>query len=198
MYHVTVPGHGDGLFAHALRGHPVAGRSMSRGRLDGPAQRMRIKLDLKERLDMKKWIFWIVMLMVSFSNGGFFFGASFHAMQRGLDGVDNQAALLFIPFLWLIAAFVLILLNLYTLIRGIKMEKDQMICLMEAFRLSGLSQKARAGRIAFISVVCLFMLFGYSLFAAEIVWATAYALSGGVLLLLLYAWKKAAVQRGGC
>ena len=34
------------------------------------------------------------------------------------------------------------------------------------------------------------MLFGYALFAAEALWAAAYALTGG-LLLLLYAWQKA-------
>lgn len=40
------------------------------------------------------------------------------------------------------------------------------------------------------------MILGYSLFAKEVIWAICYALSGGVLLLLLYTWKKTSVQRG--
>lgn len=134
------------------------------------------------------------MCVVSLLNGGFFFGASFNAMRRGIDGVENQASLLFVPFLWIIAAFVLILLNLYTLICGIKIEKKQRICLSDIFHLSELSKKAKASRISFITITILLMLFGYSLFAAEIAWAAAYALSGGALLLFLYTWKKAAVQ----
>lgn len=48
---------------------------------------------------MKKWFFWITMCLVSILNGAAFFGASISALNRGLNGVDNQAALLFIPFL---------------------------------------------------------------------------------------------------
>ena len=138
------------------------------------------------------------MCITSLLNGGFFFGASFNAMQRGLDGVENQAALLFVPFLWIIAAFVLILLNTYTLIGGIKTEKKRMICLLDIFHLSGLSKGEKVGRIVFFTATLLLMLFGYSLFAAEIAWAAAYALSGGILLLFLYAWKKTDVHRTGC
>lgn len=67
-----------------------------------------------------------------------------------------------------------------------------MICLLDIFRLSGLSRKAKTGRITFIMATGLLMLFGYGLFAAEIMWAVAYALSGGALLLFLYAWRKTA------
>lgn len=147
---------------------------------------------------MKKWIFWSVMCVASLLNGVSFFGASFNAMRRGIDGVENQASLLFVPFLWIIAAFVLILLNIYTLICGIKMEKKQRICLSAIFRLSGLSEKAKAGGPAFITMTFLLMLFGYSLFAAEAAWAAAYALSGGALLLLLYTWKKTEIQGTDC
>lgn len=156
------------------------------------------KLVLEGKFDMRKWIFWTIMCIVSFLNGCLFFGASFNAMQRGVDGVDNQAALLFVPFLWIIAAFVLILLNICTLIGGIKTEKKRLICLLDMFHLSGLSKGEKAGRIVFLTTTLLLMLFGYSLFAAEIAWATTYALSGGILLLFLYAWKKADVHRTGC
>ena len=141
---------------------------------------------------MKKWIFWIAMCAVSLLNGAAFFGASLGVMQRGLDGIENQASLLFIPFLWIIAAFVLIVINVYTLIRGIRINKGQMITLFDVFHFSGLSARAKAGRITFITTTCLLMLFGYSLFASQIIWAAAYALSGGVLLLFLYVWRKAA------
>lgn len=144
--------------------------------------------------DMKKWLFWCVMCLVSLLNGGFFFHASLHAMRRGLDGADNQAALIFVPFLWLLAVLVLVLINGYTLIRGIRLDKEQTICLMDVLRLSGLSKRVKAGRIVFMIAIALLMLFGYSLFAAEIIWAAAYALSGGALLLFLYTWNKAAAQ----
>lgn len=147
---------------------------------------------------MKKWIFWTATCIASLLNGGSFFGASFNAMRRGLDGVDNQAALLFVPFLWITAALVLILLNIYTLICGIKMEKKQLIVLSDVFHLSGRSKKEKVSRIVFVTITFLLMLLGYSLFASEIAWAAAYALSGGALLVFLYTWKKASVQETDC
>ena len=116
-------------------------------------------------------------------------------MNRGLNGVDNQAALLFIPFLWIIAVFVLVVLNICTLIRGMNIKKEQIIHLLDVFHLSGLSKRAKISRAGFIIITCFLMLFGYSLFAAERMWSVAYALSGGILLLFLYTWKRAAVQR---
>lgn len=145
---------------------------------------------------MKKRTFWIAMCIASLLNGAIFFWASFSVMQHGLDGIDNQASLLFIPFLWIIATLVLIVLNIYTLIRGAKITQNQMIDLFDVFRFSGLSAKAKAGRITFITMTCLLMLFGYSLFSSQIIWAAAYALSGGVLLLFLYAWREAGCVEG--
>ena len=137
---------------------------------------------------MKKWAFWFLMCSVSLLNGAVFYMASASAMRRGIDGVDNQAGLMFIPILWFMAIFVLILLNLFTLLHGLKIARNQKIALLELFRLSGLSLKEKMFRTAFIILACLLMLFGYGLFAAEKIWAVSYALSGGVLLLLLYAW----------
>ena len=144
---------------------------------------------------MKKWTFWITMCIVSLLNGALFFGASLNIMRQGFDGVDNQASLLFIPLLWIIAALVLIGLTIYTLICGIRIQKEQMISCLDVFLLSGLSKKEKAGRISFLTAACLLMLFGYGLFAPEIIWAAAYALSGGVLLLSLYAWTKASALK---
>lgn len=145
---------------------------------------------------MKKWAFWITMCVVSILNGVFFFGASVSEMNQGLDRVDNQAALLFIPLLWIIAVLVLIAINIYTLVQGSKMERNQTIRLLDTFQLSGLSKKVKVFKIAFLITTCLLMILGYSLFAKEVIWAICYALSGGVLLLLLYTWKKTSVQRG--
>jgi len=137
---------------------------------------------------MKKQAFWMAMFAVSILNGVCFYGGSANAMNRGLDGVDNQAGLLFIPLFWAAAVFVLIVINLYTLARGFRIEKNQRIGLFDVFRLSGLSGKAKAGRIAFLVVTCLLMVFGFALFPGELAWAAAYALTGGALLLFLYAW----------
>ena len=137
---------------------------------------------------MKKWAFWAVMCIVSIMNGLFFFVASRSAMSRGIEGVDNQGALLFIPLLWIVAFFVIAVINVYTAIQGIKIEKNRAIDLMAVFHLSGLSPKAKRGRIVFLAVCGLLVLFGYSLFARDTIWAVSYALSGGVLLMCLYAW----------
>lgn len=145
---------------------------------------------------MRKWFFWLLMLAASFLNGTAFYKASASAMSRSIDGVDNQAGLLFIPILWIIAIYTLIVLNGFTLIRGLKMAKNQKIVLSDLFQLSRISTKEKAFKIVFIITTCLLMLFGYCLFAADTIWAVSYALSGGVLLLLLYAWEKASVQSG--
>lgn len=152
----------------------------------------RSKIEFWGETDMRKWIFWSAMCVVSLLNGGAFFGASCSAMRRGIDGVENQSSLMFIPLLWVIAAFVLLLINLYTFIGGARIKREQMIRLADVLCLSGLSGRAKTGRIAFFTMTVLLMLFGYSLFAAEAIWALAYGLSGGTLLLFLYAWRTAA------
>ncbi len=143
---------------------------------------------------MKKWAFWMTMWLVSILNGALFFGASLSAMNRGLDGVENQAAFLFVPLLWAMAALVLIAISLYTLVRGMKIKRERVIGLFDIFQTTGLSKKAKAHRAAFLIMTGFLMLFGYSLFAKEAVWAVSYALTGGALLLFLYAWEKASVQ----
>lgn len=134
------------------------------------------------------------MCFISVLNGGFFFQASRCVMQRGIEGVENQAALLFIPILWIMAAAVLIALNLYTLISGRNIRNEHRIHGIKIFYLAGLNGKELFGRVVFFGIVCLLMLFGYSLFGAG-VWSVAYALSGGFLLICLYIWKKAGAQK---
>lgn len=145
---------------------------------------------------MKKWAFWATMCALSILNGGCFFGGSASAMNRGLEDVDNQAALLFIPLLWIIAGMVLLAMNLSTLARGMRMERNQRIDLSELFQRAGLSPRAKAHRTVFLIMTSLLMLLGFLLFAEEIMWAALYALSGGALLLTLYVWRRAPVRRG--
>ena len=125
-----------------------------------------------------------------------FYIASAGAMNRGIDGVDNQAGLLIIPMLWIMAILVLIVLNVFTLIYGLKIKRNQKIDYWGLFRLSGLTVKEKVSRMVFITITCLLMLFGYSLFTAEKIWAISYALSGGVLLLFLYAWGMTPMRNG--
>ena len=120
---------------------------------------------------MKKRLYWMSMLAVSLLNGVIFYIASGSAMNRGIDGVDNQAGLLFIPIFWILATFVLVALNTFTWIHGRKIARNQKIALFDLFRLSKLSAKEKALRAVFAITTCLLMLFGYSLFAAEKVWA---------------------------
>lgn len=143
---------------------------------------------------MKKRFFWLSMLAISLLNGAMFYKASSAAMNRGIDGVDNQAGLLFIPVLWVMAIYALTALHAFTLVRGRKLAKNQKISLSDLFRLSKLSAKEKMLRVVLLLTDCLLMLFGYSLFASEKIWAVSYALSGGVLLLFLYAWEEACTQ----
>lgn len=95
-----------------------------------------------------------------------------------------------------IAVLVLIAINIYTLVQGSKIKRNQTISLFEIFNLSGLSKKAKVFKISFLLITCLLMILGYSLFAKEMIWSVSYALSGGVLLLFLYIWKNTSVQLG--
>lgn len=143
---------------------------------------------------MRKWIFWVIMCLISILNGLLFFKTSSDAMQRGIEGVDNQGALLFIPILWIMAAIVLFAINLYTLIYGRKIKNDHKIHIINMFYLAKQSKKEILSRMVFFGVTCLLMFFGYSLFAASI-WSVAYAVSGGLLFICLYIWHKTGIQK---
>lgn len=146
---------------------------------------------MKGLVIMKKWTYWGVMCLVSLANGICFFCASLDTMRRGVSGVDNQAALLFIPLLWIAAVLVLVLLNACTLIQGRRIQHGTAIALRSVFDFSGLSDKTRADRALYLGMSAILMLFAYSLFASKLL-SLAYALTGGLLLLFLYAWRQAA------
>lgn len=139
---------------------------------------------------MRKWHFWFLMCTLSLLHGAIFYIASRKAMAGGIAGVENQSALLLIPLLWVIAIFVIAAIDLLTLVGGSKMKRNRCVELLVLFQLSGVPSNTRIIRIASIAGICLLMVFGYWLFLAEAVLAAFYALSGGIWLVLLYAWTR--------
>lgn len=141
---------------------------------------------------MKKRTFWAAMCLVSLLHGGVFYLASLRAMRQGIAGTDNQAALLFIPLLWIAAGAVLLLLNICTLVSGRKIRRERRIYLTEIFQLSGLPGAEKRKKIVSLAAAGALMVFAYSLFAREPFSAAAYALTGGLLLAFLFTWGQAA------
>lgn len=138
---------------------------------------------------MKKWTFWAATCSVSILNGLLFFAGSYSDMQRGAGGADNPAGLLFVPILWALAAMVLLLINVCTLIRGKGLDKELRVRFLNVFHLAGLP-KGAAARVCFFAFAALLMAFGSFMFADRLC-SILYALTGGALLLLLYAWGHA-------
>ena len=64
---------------------------------------------------MRKWSFWGLMCLVSLFHWLCFFQGTLEAFNKGIPGVDNQGALLFIPAFWVMAAAALIVFALWTL-----------------------------------------------------------------------------------
>ena len=147
---------------------------------------------------MKKRTFWFVMCLLSLLNGTCFYWGSLAAMAQGIEGADNQAALLFIPILWITAVLVLITLNIYTLLWGRKIHSDCRIRLWTVFCFAGLKGNKAVVRVVFLTITLLLMLFGYALFASYGFTAAAYALSGGLLLLCLYQWQSVGMEGVSC
>lgn len=140
---------------------------------------------------MKKWPFWISMFVISLINGAAFYISSEIEMSHVLNEAATRGTLIFMGVFQCMAIYVLIILNVFTLLCGLKIERNQKIIIGDIFKLSGLSVREKTFRVLFITTVCLLMLFGYTLLAAEKILAVVYALSGGALLLFLYAWAKA-------
>lgn len=140
---------------------------------------------------MRKRYFWLLQLLVSLLHGLCFYKATLGAMRHGIDHVDNQAGLLFLPILWLFAAAVLLAAQGYVLARGRRIAGKRRISPRVFFQFAGLKRKAIAGRAVFFALDGVLMLFAYRLFAGQGVWGVGYALSGGALLLLLSVWHSA-------
>ena len=132
---------------------------------------------------MKKNRFLLAALLTAQANGGLFYLASARAMRAGIPGADNQAALLFIPLLWIAAGLVLVLLAAWLLVIGRRIPPERVIR-------PALRRKDGGPDVLFLAVTGILMLMGYGLFASFL--SAAYALSGGALLVLLRAWQHAA------
>jgi len=130
------------------------------------------------------------MCGVSILNGLFFFIGSYSSMRRGVEGVDNQAGLLFIPLFWGMAVIVLLVINVCTLVHGRELDKDLRIRFWKVFHLAGLRKSAAAARILFFAAAVLLMALAYYMFANRFC-STLSALTGGALLLSLYVWGHA-------
>lgn len=133
---------------------------------------------------MKKNRFLLAALLTALANGGLFYLASARAMRAGIPGADNQAALLFIPLLWIAAGLVLVLLAAWLLAVGRRIPPERVI------RPAALRKEDDGLRLRFLIPAGILMLVGYGLFASFL--SAAYALSGGALLVLLQAWRLAA------
>ena len=136
---------------------------------------------------MEKRFFWMLMSSISVLNGFLFYLASNSVLKHGIDGVDNQGALLVIPFLWMTAMVVLPLLNICTFVYGRKIDRNSRIHITDIFHLRRLCKKELAGRLFFFGLLLVLMFIGYDMFQG--IWSVAYALSGGFLMLCLYSWK---------
>lgn len=143
---------------------------------------------------MKKWPFWIIMCIISILNGASFFKASLNAMCNGIEDIENPSALFFIPSLWILAALIIVVVNVFTLFCGMRIDRNRTMNPLHLFHLSDLPLKEKCLRITFIVITCFLMMFGYWLFARDPIWALFYALSGGIFLVFLYVWIKACIR----
>lgn len=143
---------------------------------------------------MKRLPFWMLMCLLSLVNGLLFFQMTFAAMGRGIPDVDNQGALLMIPLFWIAAAIVLAVLNIATCVDGRHIPRNVKADPLAAFRFKGLKGREMAGRVVFLAVAALLVYLAFHFSHDERLLSAAYAITGGVLLILLYGWRRAAVE----
>lgn len=146
---------------------------------------------------MRKWSFWGLMCLVSLIHWLCFFQGTLEAFYRGIPGVDNQAALLFIPAFWVMAAAALIVFALWTLWigrawieRGYRFSRSGMIFFARRSR-----REKRWGAVFFLLTGVLVWR-GLLLFHPSDLWTALYLASGLVLFLLFYFWLQAGGERG--
>ena len=144
---------------------------------------------------MRRALYWMAMCALSIANGLLFFQMTLALMRRGIEGVDNQGALLMMPLFWLTAAVVLLLLNLATLVDGRHIAKGDKVDPFVVFRFQGLSGRGIAGRAAFLVLTAFLVYLAFHFDLRERLLSAAYAVTGGLLLVLLYGWRSAAVKR---
>ena len=146
---------------------------------------------------MKRLPFWLLMCVLSVVNGLIFFQLTFAAMGRGIPDVDNQGALLMVPLFWIAAAMVLVALNIVTFADGQYIPRGAKADPLAAFRFRGLNRREMVGRVAFLTIAALLVYLAFHFSHHERILSAAYAITGGMLLILLYGWRRASVK-GRC
>ena len=66
---------------------------------------------------------------------------------------------------------------------------------MAAFRFAGLRGREMAGRVVFLAVTAILVYLALYFVHHARVLSAAYAITGGVLLILLYGWRSASMKR---
>ena len=146
---------------------------------------------------MRKWSFWGLMCLVSLIHWLCFFQGTLEAFNKGIPGVDNQAALLFIPFFWVMAAAALIVFALWTLWIGRAwIERGYRFSLSGMVFFSRRSRREKRWGAVFFLLTGVLVWRGLLLFHSSDLWTALYLASGLVLFLLFYFWLQAGGERG--
>lgn len=146
---------------------------------------------------MRKWSFWGLMCLVSLIHWLCFFQGTLEAFYRGIPGVDNQAALLFIPAFWVMAAAALIVFALWTLWIGRAwIERGYRFSLSGMIFFARRSRREKRWGAVFFLLTGVLVWRGLLLFHPSDLWTALYLASGLVLFLLFYFWLQAGGERG--
>ena len=146
---------------------------------------------------MRKWSFWGLMCLVSLIHWLCFFQGTLEAFYRGIPGVDNQAALLFIPAFWVMAAAALIVFALWTLWIGRAwIERGYRFSLSGMIFFARRSHREKRWGAVFFLLTGVLVWRGLLLFHPSDLWTALYLASGLVLFLLFYFWLQAGGERG--
>lgn len=146
---------------------------------------------------MRKWSFWGLMCLVSLIHWLCFFQGTLEAFYRGIPGVDNQAALLFIPAFWVMAAAALIVFALWTLWIGRAwIERGYRFSLSGMIFFARRSRREKRWGAVFFLLTGVLVWRGLLLIHPSDLWTALYLVSGLVLFLLFYFWLQAGGERG--
>ena len=146
---------------------------------------------------MRKWSFWGLMCLVSLIHWLCFFQGTLEAFYRGIPGVDNQAALLFIPAFWVMAAAALSVFALWTLWIGRAwIERGYRFSLSGMIFFARRSRREKRWGAVFFLLTGVLVWRGLLLFHLSDLWTALYLASGLVLFLLFYFWLQAGGERG--
>ena len=146
---------------------------------------------------MRKWSFWGLMCLVSLFHWLCFFQGTLEAFNKGIPGVDNQGALLFIPAFWVMAAAALIVFALWTLWIGRAwIERGYRFSLSGMIFFARRSHREKRWGAVFFLLTGVLVWRGLLLIHPSDLWTALYLASGLVLFLLFYFWLQAGGERG--